>query len=190
MPKTVLARIKRFGNQFASCGVPLRPSNGLRVAKALCPKLVPGQVVELPEDSNTLMQDCIEVVRKVQSDEILRPVVFRTPEEAVMADPSRSGMRVDDIRAALQFAEGAKLNRRKFRQGEDADLPDELSDDENARRSQNRMLREEKEAATPRSMVKDLADAAAEDAAEQRLAEQKDGPVPPQPRRFGRARGG
>ncbi len=120
MPKY---RIKRFGNQFASCGVPLRPPPeliGHPSAKRLCPKLVPGQVVDLPEGHRIEDNELCERVRRVERDEILRPWVFATAEDAKMANPSRSLLSVDAIEAGLALAEGAIEKRARDYQEREA----------------------------------------------------------------------
>ncbi len=163
-----LVRIKRMGNQFLSCGIMLRPPAKLidkPNIKRLCPKLVPGQVVELPEDHNALNQDCIEIVRKVQDDEILRPWVFDNPEDALMANPSKSRLSHDDIVSGLAMAEGAVANADEHREkarakklkkaeretefDEDEDGEPDIDPNENLKRSGNRQRAEVYEDAKP-----------------------------------------
>lgn len=116
MARMVLARIKRFGNQWASCGVPVRPPEdmvGRQSTKRLCPKLVPGQVIKIPEDHNLLNQECVEIVRKVAHDEFIRPWVFANAEQATMANPTKSRLGATQIAMGLNMAIGAAENRRK-----------------------------------------------------------------------------
>lgn len=111
MATMVLARIRRMGKQWASCGIPVRPPEHLLsnpTIKRRCPKLVPGQVIEVPRDHNLLNQDAVEIVRKVERDEFKRPWVFSSAEAAAMADPTRSRMGADQIAAGLALAEGAQ----------------------------------------------------------------------------------
>ncbi len=117
-----LARIKRFGNQFASCGIPVRPPENLVGSpgiKRRCPKLVPGQVIELPDDHTLFDQECIEIVRRVGHDEIKRPWVFATADDAMRANPNKARLSHDQIQNGLLMAEGAiehaDLNREKTR---------------------------------------------------------------------------
>lgn len=114
-----LVRIKRFGNQFASCGIAIRPPENRAYEpgiKRLCPKLVPGQVVELPENHNALNQECIEVVKKVRDDEILRPWVYRNAEHALQGNPFKAKFSPDDIAEGLAMAKGAVDNADKYRE--------------------------------------------------------------------------
>ena len=151
-----LARIKRFGNQFASCGVPVRPPEhlvGRSGIKRLCPKLVPGQVIDLPEDHTLFNQEAIEIVRRVAPDEILRPWVFSSADAAVMANPSKRRLSHDQIMGGLAMADGALQNadrhreamrKRKAKEAAMEDEPDdgeeiELEPEERiVKRSQNR----------------------------------------------------
>lgn len=117
-----LARIKRFGNQFASCGIPVRPPEnliGTPGIKRRCPKLVPGQVIELPDDHSLFDQECIEIVRRVGHDEIKRPWVFATADDAMRANPNKARLSHDQIQNGLLMAEGAiehaDANREKTR---------------------------------------------------------------------------
>lgn len=116
MARMVLARIRRFGKQWASCGVPVSPPDYLKgdpKAKRLCPKLVPGQVIEVPDDHNLLNQACVEIVRGLEADEFERPWTFRNSEEALLANPSKSRLGADQIAAGLTLAEGAQIKGRK-----------------------------------------------------------------------------
>lgn len=107
-----LIRIRRLGDHFISCGVFFAPPPGTR--PDLCPKLVPGQVMEVPDDHQLLVDEkadaLVEVVRRPAKDEFLRPIVFDTPEAAWMADPSHSGMHADQIREGLALMEAAKAS--------------------------------------------------------------------------------
>lgn len=116
MARMVLARIRRFGKQWASCGVPVSPPDYLKgdpKAKRLCPKLVPGQVIEVPDNHNLLNQACVEIVRGLEADEFERPWAFRNSEEALLANPSKSRLGADQIAAGLTLAEGAQIKGRK-----------------------------------------------------------------------------
>lgn len=110
--KLILIRIKRYGaGGWATCGVGVRPPEhlvGEPSMKRLCPKLVPGQCIELPVGHPLLKQTkLIERVDEPEDDEFVRPWVFNTAEEAAMADPSRSRMGADQIRDGLALADGA-----------------------------------------------------------------------------------
>lgn len=112
----VMVRIKRMGKQWASCGVPVSPPEnrkGDANIKKLCPKLVPGQVITLPRDHNLLNQDCVEVVRGVGKDEFRRPWVFRSADEAAMANPTKSRLGPDQIAMGLNMAAGAVVKGRE-----------------------------------------------------------------------------
>ncbi len=119
----VRARIKRMGKQWAACGVPVYPPphlQGKASAKRLCPKLVPGQVIEVPEDHNLLNQDCVEGVRRVERDEFIRPWSFTSAEDALMANPSKSRLGADQIAAGLNLAAGARDKGRKALEAREA----------------------------------------------------------------------
>lgn len=108
--RTVRARIKRMGDMFAACGVGVRPPEdmvGTPGIKKLCPKLVPGQVIEVPANHNLLRQKCVEIVRDVERDEILRPWVFKSAADALMANPSKSRLGAEAIQASLALSQGA-----------------------------------------------------------------------------------
>ena len=132
------ARIKRMGKQFATCGIPVRPPRGMEKRpgiKYLCPRLVPGQVIELPEDHNLFNQDSIEVVRRLEPDEFLRPWVFATAEQATLADPSKANLAVDAIRAALSMAQSNAEQQRaahKLREAKKRQILESVEDDEYA----------------------------------------------------------
>ncbi len=111
MARMVKVRIKRMGKQWASCGIPVSPPENMRSnpgIKRLCPKLVPGQVIEVPDTHNLLNQDCVEIVRRLEPDEFLRPWVFRSAEDATMANPTKSRMGAQAIANGLNLAEGAQ----------------------------------------------------------------------------------
>lgn len=132
----VRARIKRMGKQWAACGVPVYPPphlQGKASAKRLCPKLVPGQVIEVPANHNLLNQDCVEIVRRVERDEFLRPWAFTSAEDALMANPSKSRLGADQIAAGLNLAAGARDKGRKA-----------LAEREAAREEAARLEREER----------------------------------------------
>lgn len=117
MTRMVKARIRRMGGQWASCGVPVSPPDHLHgnpSAKHLCPKLVPGQVIEVPDDHNLLNQACVEIVRGLEKDEFLRPWVFPSAEAALLADPSKSHLGADQIASGLALAEGAQRKGRQL----------------------------------------------------------------------------
>lgn len=116
MVRMVKARIRRMGKNWASCGVPVSPPIEMRRDPSmtqLCPKLVPGQVIEVPEDHNLLNQECVEIVRGLERDEFMRPWVFPTAEAAIMADPSKSMLTADAIASGLALAEGATMKGKK-----------------------------------------------------------------------------
>lgn len=132
----VRVRIKRMGKQWAACGVPVYPPphlQGKPSAKRLCPKLVPGQVIEVPDDHNLINQDCVEVVRRIEKDEFLRPWAFKSAEEALMANPSKSRLGADQIANGLNLAAGARDKGRKA-----------LEEREAAREEAERLEREER----------------------------------------------
>lgn len=108
-----LFRIKRFGaSGWATCGIGVRPPEPLvgdPRMKKLCPKLVPGQVIELPRNHPLLKnRKLIEEVDGLDDDEFLRPWVFKTAEQAVAANPSKSRQGADQIAAGLALTEGAQ----------------------------------------------------------------------------------
>jgi hypothetical protein len=112
----VMARIRRMGKNWASCGVPVSPPPELAGnprAKRLCPKLVPGQVITVPSNHNLLNQPCVEIVRSLERDEFHRPWAFPTAEAATLANPSKSRQGADQIAAGLALAEGAQEKGRK-----------------------------------------------------------------------------
>lgn len=137
MVRMVKARIRRMGKNWATCGVPVSPPIELRRDPSmtqLCPKLVPGQVIEVPEDHNLLNQECVEIVRGLERDEFMRPWVFPTAEAAIMADPSKSMLTADAIASGLALAEGATMKGKKALVEREAAqrtarvTPDELDD--------------------------------------------------------------
>lgn len=144
MTRMIRVRIKRMGKYWASCGVPVSPPadrKGDPMMKRLCPKLVPGQVIEVPEDHNLLNQECVEIVRGLERDEFMRPWVFPTAEAAIMADPSKSMLTADAIASGLALAEGATMKGKKAlvereaaqrtaRVMPDEDVADDLDDSE------------------------------------------------------------
>ncbi len=164
-----LYRIRRMGNQFESCGIGVRPPEdriGQPAMKRLCPKLVPGQVIELPEGHTLATQRCIERVRRVEEDEILRPWVFKSAEDAAMANPAKSRLSADAITNGLAMVESAQEKRQELadiaerkraeaaelkRAGIERGYAPEQDDDEPEvdRRSQNRLTRDVYEDAEP-----------------------------------------
>ena len=112
----VWVRIRRMGSQWATCGMGVRPPEklvGKPGMKRLCPKLVPGQVIELPQNHPlTKQHKLIEFVNGLESDEFLRPWVFPTQEAAMMANPTKSRMGADDIAAGLALVSGAQRERK------------------------------------------------------------------------------
>jgi hypothetical protein len=144
----VKARIRRMGKQWASCGVPVSPPDELRgqaSAKRLCPKLVPGQVIEVPDTHNLLNQACVEIVRGIEPDEFLRPWVFKSSEEALLANPSKSRLGADMIAAGLSLAEGAQVKGRKAAEERQARQLEEDRDD-GSRTPRSRQARAERAA--------------------------------------------
>lgn len=79
--------------------------------KRRCPKLVPGQVIELPANHNLARQPSIEIVRRVEKDEVLRPWVYDSAEDAVIGNPNKSRLSPDQIEAGLSMSAGAIANR-------------------------------------------------------------------------------
>jgi hypothetical protein len=182
--ETVLLRIKRFGKEWATCGIGISPPPGMAHdprMKRLCPKLVPGQVIELPASHPLVKKRCklVEEVDGPEKDEFVRPWVFHSAEEAAMANPSKSRLGPSQILDGLTLRDGAIQNapvrREKARKEavkeyeddalepeyeapeqpepeyEDVRLPDQA---ELKARSQNRAVRdepEEKPARRPRS---------------------------------------
>jgi len=173
--ETVLLRIKRFGKEWATCGIGITPPPGQAHdprMKRLCPKLVPGQVIELPADHPLVKKRCrlVEEVDGPEKDEFIRPWVFHSAEEAAMANPSKSRLGPEQILGGLTLREGAVKNapihREKARKAaaeeyeegepsgpdydddqpepeyEDVRLPDQ---EELKARSQNRAVRAEPE---------------------------------------------
>lgn len=167
---TVRLRIRRMGAQFATCGIGVRPPEHLvkdPTMKRLCPKLVPGQVIDLPRShplAHKSKSKMIEHVEDLEDDEILRPWVFKSPEAAIAANPAKSRISIEEIRNGLAMTEGAHAtSREKTRQRheedlhdddrdepEESDYEDELeSDDEVAERASNRVSRDIKDDARP-----------------------------------------
>lgn len=111
----VLVRIKRLGKHFASCGVGVRPPEdmiGTPGIKRRCPKLVPGVLIRLPISHNLLNQPTVEIVRRAEPDEIIRPWVFDSAEAAVLANPHKTHLTHDQIESGLMMKEGAELSGR------------------------------------------------------------------------------
>jgi len=172
--ETVLLRIKRFDKAWATCGIGIVPPPGMAHdprMKRLCPKLVPGQVIELPVNHPLVKKRCklVEEVDGPEKDEFIRPWVFHSAEEAAMANPSKSRLGPQQILDGLTLREGAVKNapihREKARKaakeqfdrpddgyGDPDDLPEpeyedvRLPDQEELKaRSQNRAVRAEPE---------------------------------------------
>jgi len=125
--ETVLLRIKRYGDSgWATCGIGVRPPERLvgdPRMKRLCPKLVPGQVIELPTTHPLVKQrKMVEVVDEPEFDEFIRPWVFRSDQDAAMANPSKSRLGPEQILTGLALSSGAaesqlrKLETRKAAQ--------------------------------------------------------------------------
>lgn len=173
-PETVLLRIKRFDKQWATCGIGITPPPGMAHdprMKRLCPKLVPGQVIELPVTHPLVKKrsKLVEIVDGPEKDEFVRPWVFHSAEEAATANPSKSRLGPQQILDGLTLRDGAIKNapvrREKARKAaleefEDDDLNNEIvnippheepeyedvrpiSEEERLKRSQNRAVREE-----------------------------------------------
>lgn len=147
----VFVRIRRMGAQFATCGVGIMPPKDRMHEPGildLATKLVPGQVVELPSDHDLTSHPVCELVRGPEADEFIRPWVFESAEEAVMADPSRSGLDANQIANGLALTRGATYKQREAleeRQRVAREIYDDENEepvqdfpDENLRRSQNR----------------------------------------------------
>ena len=100
-----------MGDIHAVSGITVRPPED-RVhepgIKYLCPKLVPGQVIEVPEGHNLLNQKGIERVRHPERDEFLRPWVFDNAQDAKMANPNKSRLGADAIASGLALTQGAQ----------------------------------------------------------------------------------
>lgn len=111
---SVLVRIRRMDLQWATCGIGIMPP-AERVNEegifTLCSKLVPGQVVSLPFDHDLTWHPKCEIVRGLERDEFVRPWVFESQEQAVMADPSRSQLSASQIADGLNMVDGAVRNR-------------------------------------------------------------------------------
>ena len=151
---------------------------GSRGIKAKCPKLVPGQCRRLPRNHPILKpenSELVEIVSRPRNDEFECPWVFDSAEDAVRANPSKSHLSADQIAEGLALSEGAQVNQRKrlaereraarevyedetplkIRRDDDEDedeLEDDgdgLNEDVNARRSQNKHLREDDEDGQP-----------------------------------------
>lgn len=119
--ETVLLRIKRFGREWATCGIGITPPPGMAHdprMKRLCPKLVPGQVIELPVTHPLVKKRCklVEEVDGPEKDEFIRPWVFHSAEEAAMANPSKSRLGPAQILGGLTLREGAIENAPKHRE--------------------------------------------------------------------------
>ena len=118
--ETVFLRIKRFGKEWATCGIGVIPPAGQAHdprMKKLCPKLVPGQVIELPV-THPLVKKRNRLVEEVdgpEKDEFLRPWVFHSAEEAAMANPSKSRLGPAQILDGLTMRAGAIENAPKHR---------------------------------------------------------------------------
>jgi len=179
-PEMVRVRIKRFGTQWATCGVGVRPPErlvGEPRMKRLCPKLVPGQIIELPATHSLLKQTkLIEIVQEPEADEFIRPWVFNSAEDAMLANPNKSRLGPEQIMTGLALSDGAISNqqrrldeRQDAREAEEFDRPgtrktfnedhpepdyeddeDELEDEATvARRAGNRVSRKVKDEAVP-----------------------------------------
>lgn len=119
-PGHVFLRIKRFDKNWATCGIGVIPPAGLAHdprMKKLCPKLVPGQVIELPENHPLVKKRSrlVEFVDGPEKDEFVRPWVFHSAEEAVLANPSKSRLGPQQILDGLTMREGAIENAPKHR---------------------------------------------------------------------------
>jgi hypothetical protein len=173
--ETVLLRIKRFGKEWATCGIGITPPPGTAHdprMKRLCPKLVPGQVIELPVSHPLVKKRCklVEEVDGPEKDEFIRPWTFHSAEEAAIANPSKSRLGPEQILNGLTLRDGAinnapvrrekarKAATKDFEQGSprdpdyDDDLPEPEYEDvrlpdpaELKVRSQNRAVRAEPE---------------------------------------------
>jgi hypothetical protein len=114
---TVMVRIRRMGEQWATCGIGIRPPESETrnpSMKGRCAKLVPGQVVELPRGHSILRNSkLVEIVDEPAEDEFLRPWVFSSIEAAHQADPSLSHMSAENIASALALTEGAAHKQRQ-----------------------------------------------------------------------------
>lgn len=109
-------RIRRMNEQFATIGISLGvPANVSRDSPeysdiaARAGKLAPGQVVELPADHFLVspLHHLLEVVERVGKDEVLRPWVFDTIEDATSANLWKSRMSQGDVENALAMSAGA-----------------------------------------------------------------------------------
>jgi hypothetical protein len=104
-----LIRIRRMGGHFLTCGMNIGTPPGVDhvSVSGRCPQIVPGQLVEVPDDHWTLDSPLLEIVRRPQADEFVRPWVFDSAESAVKANPSTSNLTVDQIREMLDMVDGA-----------------------------------------------------------------------------------
>lgn len=111
MARNVLVRIKRMGDQWATCGIGVEAPADMKDRENvydLCTKLVPGQCIRLPDTHRLARHHLCEVVRRPEKDEFERPWVFKTAEHAMLADPSRAGLSADEIINALAMLDGAR----------------------------------------------------------------------------------
>lgn len=116
MTATTRVRIKRMGDQFATIGIGLgvpadvsRDSPEFPDVAARAAKLAPGQVVDLPSDHFLIepLHKCLEIVRKPEADEFLRPWVFPDMETAIGANPWKSNMTPEQVEESLALSAGA-----------------------------------------------------------------------------------
>ncbi len=174
---TVRIRIRRMGDHWATCGIGVQPPDHMSDHPAriqLCPPLVPGQVIDLPANHPLVRQTRhIERVAEPEEDEFVRPWVFNSAEAALLANPSLSGLRADQIESGLALTQGAidhqakKLQKRQEaiedeygddehdedyegdNVGDEYDEDREYDEDDNEQRAQNRELRSLKNSAIP-----------------------------------------
>jgi hypothetical protein len=156
-----LYRIRRMGSQFATTGIGVMPPDELRHEEGIferCSKLVPGQVIDLPASHDLAVHKLIEQVSGPEDDEIVRPWVFESAEQALLSDPNRTHLTLDQIRDGIELTHGATHNRRTEATDRGAPIKSTtriprhiapVEDDENAARSQNRVSRDIKDELTP-----------------------------------------
>ncbi|NJK87963.1 MAG: hypothetical protein HC923_00240 [Myxococcales bacterium] len=81
-------KIKTLGDTAAATCIQLTPNTEKGAAK-----LYPGQVVDLPEDSDVFRSHILTNVLEVTEDLPTRPICYDTDEDAVLLNPVRSARR-------------------------------------------------------------------------------------------------
>lgn len=136
-----LYRIRRMNDQFDTIGISLgvppsvkRDSPEYADVAARAGKLAPGQVVELPDDHFLVnpLHKCLEEVRRVGKDEVLRPWVFETIEDATSANLWKSRMSQGDVENALAMSAGAVEKARLAAEAREDAIADAIGDTQHA----------------------------------------------------------